>query len=199
MRQRFELFWTALEKFALFFSFAGTLVALVVLVLIYGSLSELKMPPPAPTPTPQPTPPMGEVVDAMREGFEKIQGAVAPAVVPISHTVPITLNIRINPDQLELTLANQGELKAGKIVIDLDDAGKLIGKGATLEIPQGNKLKVKLDLTEQVVFGVPIQLNVPIDVPNNIDLAAEIASLKKISTTLSTTMGAVPQLAERAP
>jgi len=199
MWQRFEAFWTAFEKFALFFSFAGTLVALVVLVLIYSSLTELRVPPPMSTPTPQPTPPVAPVIEVMRQGFEKIQGAVSPAVVPISHTVPITLNIRINSDQLELKLAGKGELRTGRVVINLDDAGKLVGKDATIEIPEGNKLKVQLDLNKQVVFSVPIQVTIPIDVPNNIDLAAEIESLKNIGTTLDADVGLIPQVAGQAP
>jgi hypothetical protein len=199
MWQRFEAFWTAFEKFALFFSFAGTLVALVVLVLIYSSLTELRVPPPMSTPTPQPTPPVAPVIEVMRQGFEKIQGAVSPAVVPISHTVPITLNIRINSDQLELKLVGKGELRTGRVVINLDDAGKLVGKDATMELPEGNKLKVQLDLNKQVVFSVPIQVAIPIDVPNNIDLAAEIESLKNIGTTLDADVGLVPQVAGQAP
>ena len=199
MWQRFEVFWTALEKFALFFSFAGTLVALVVLGLIYSSLSELRVPPPMSTPTPQPTPPVAPVIEAMRQGFEKIQGAVSPAVVPISHTVPITLNIRINSDQLELKLAGKGELRTGRIVINLDDAGKLVGKDSTMELSEGNKLKVQLDLNKQVVFSVPIQVAIPIDVPNNIDLAAEIESLKNIGSMLEADVGFVPQIGGQAP
>ncbi len=199
MWHRFEVFWAAFEKFALFFSFAGTLVALVVLALIYGSLTELRVPPPVSTPTPQPTPPVAPVIEVMRQGFEKIQGAISPAVVPISHTVPITLNIRINSDQLELKVAGRGELKTGRVVINLDDAGKLVGKDATLEIPEGNKVKVQLDLNKQVMFDVPIQVSIPIDVPNNIDLTAEIESLKNISTTLDADMTIVPQEASQAP
>ena len=40
MWQRFELFWTAFEKFALFFSFLGTLTGLIFVALIYRGVTE---------------------------------------------------------------------------------------------------------------------------------------------------------------
>jgi hypothetical protein len=196
MWERFELFWTAFEKFALFFSFVGTLVALVIVGLLYGAVHDLKLPPP---PTPVPTPPVEPMVQSMLEGFEKIQGAVSPATVPISYTVPVTLDIRIHPDATRLELVDKSEIKTGRIVINLGEAGDLIGKEATVHLGPGNAFQVKLDISKQIVFDVPVRVDVPIQVPLHVDLSQEITTLENISKTVDIEATAVPGVVRQAP
>jgi len=204
MWERFELFWTAFEKFALFFAFIGTLAALVGVVLVYNSLSAIELSPPPtpipptatpvpPTPTPVPTVPVQPMLGAMRNALTKIQGAVSPVIVPISHTVPITLNIRINPSETDIKMVDKGQLKAGRLVINLDDAGQLIGKDAVIELPEGNTITVKLDVTQEVVFQVPIEVDIPIVVPMNVDLSKEIHAFDILSKMVSGEVTVTPQ------
>jgi len=194
MWERFEFAWTAFEKFALFFSFVGTLTGLVILVMTYSSLQALPAPVPTPTPTlvptptstptPMPTPPVEPILETMREAFAKIDGAILSGVVPISHTVPITLQIRFHPDEAALKVVDKGELLTGRLVINLDDAGQLIGKDARLELVKGSEFPVTMDVSEQVVFEVPVRVDVPINAASSVDLAKEIAQLKTISMTV---------------
>jgi hypothetical protein len=211
MWQRFELFWTAFEKFALFFAFVGTLVALVALVMIYNGIVRLEtssFPTPAPTwtptpipptPTPLPTLPVEPLIRTVEDALVKIQGSVSTSTVSISHTVPIQLDIRINPEQTDLKLVGTGELKAGQLVINLDDAGELIGKSAVFKLSDGNTFKVKLDVSKQVVFDVPIEVTVPVRVPSSVDLSKEIDALKTISMTVQAASTAIPQAARTVP
>ena len=177
MWERFELFWTAFEKFALFFSFVSTLAILTTMVLIYNAAMNLE-----PPPEPVPVEPM---VETMREGFAKIQDTVLTTTVSISHTVPITLDIRIKPNSTKLELVGKNKLEADGIVIILgSEAGKLSGKEATLELGADNELNVKMSLEKQVVFEVPIQVEVPIRIPlQDVDLGSEIDALRVMIET----------------
>lgn len=209
MWERFEFAWTAFEKFALFFSFVGTLTGLVIVVMIYNAVVAMPAPAPIPTatpvpatatPTPAATAPVEPMLEAMREAFTKIDQAVLSGTVGISHTVPITLNIRIHPDHAALQVVDKGELKTGKLVINLDDAGQLIGKDATLELAKGSKLTISMDVSEQVVFQVPVRVDVPVDVASSIDLSKEIEQIKTISKTVkSGETTAVPASASSSP
>ena len=183
MWERFELFWTAFEKFALFFSFVATLAILTTMVLIYNEAVRLE-----PLPEPMAVEP---VIQTMNDGFVKIQDAVLTTEVWINHTVPITLNIRLNPDRTNLELVEKSEMKTGEITIHLrDEAGTLIGKDATLQVGKGNSFKVKMDLSKQVVFDVPIRVAVPVEVPlRSVNLAPEINALRAMPGTPSAPSG----------
>jgi hypothetical protein len=191
MWQRFELFWTAFEKFALFFSFLGTLTGLIFVALIYRGVTQpgaaaLATPIPTPTPTPQPTPPIEEIIGAVLQGFRDIQGSDTTITVPISHTVPVVLAIRIDPDDARLELVGKNEVKTGDIAIKFsDDVGWLVGNEALIEFAEGEAVKVKMDVEDEVRFEVPIRMSVQVQVPSGVDLGLELSTLEAISATWS--------------
>jgi hypothetical protein len=87
-----------------------------------------------------------------------------------------------------------------KLYIDLDDAGKIIGNRALMELAEGSYLVVRMDFDEQVGFEVPIEIALPVNVASSVDLGTEIDRLKTISMTvrgLSPTV--TPQSVSSAP
>jgi len=178
--ERFELFWLALEKFALFFSFIGTLVMLVVVMMVYNHVMSLQ---PAQTVKPQDIDPL---VDLTAKGFDKIQNAVLSTDVTIDYTVPITFDVRMNPAETQLALVGTNTLSAGAVEIKLrDDAGRLKGDSATLALGKGNTLKVSMDVTEQVVVQVPVKTTVPVQIPlSELDLSALIEQLRRANAAM---------------
>jgi hypothetical protein len=187
MWQRFELFWTAFEKFALFFSFLGTLTGLIFVALIYRGVTQPSAAAlPTPTPTPQPAPPIDGIIGAVLQGFKDIQGSDTIITVPISHTVPIVLAIRIDPDDARLELVGKNEVKTGDIAIKFsDDVGWLVGNEALIEFAEGEAVKVKMDVEDEVRFEVPIRMSVQVQVPSGVDLGQELSALEAISATWS--------------
>ena len=187
MWQRFELFWTAFEKFALFFSFLGTLTGLIFVALIYRGVTQPSAAAlPTPTPTPQPAPPIDGIIGAVLQGFKDIQGSNTIITVPISHTVPIVLAIRIDPDDARLELVGKNEVKTGDIAIKFsDDVGWLVGNEALIEFAEGEAVKVKMDVEDEVRFEVPIRMSVQVQVPSGVDLGQELSALEAISATWS--------------
>ena len=194
MWQRFELFWTAFEKFALFFSFLGTLTGLIVIAMIYQGMTQVEPAAlPTPTPTPVPTPPIDQIIDAVLQGFEKVQRADGTVSIPISYTVPIVLEIRIDPETARLELVGKNRVKTKDIGIKFsDDVGWLLGEEATITFAEGEALKVKMDLYKKIEFDVPIRHDVQVPLASGVDLAQEIDALKAISGTMETTTIVVP-------
>jgi hypothetical protein len=202
MWERFELFWSAFEKFALFFAFIGTLLTLILIVFFLGTIARQEppratsTPTPTPTVTPLPTPPIEPVIEAVEEALKKIQDASTSVTVPISHTVPVTVDIRINPDQTTIQLVGTNDLRTGMIKINLDGAGELVGRSAGMELSQDNRFTVKMDLWHQEVIEVPVQVEVPIVVPSNVDLRKQIEDLEQARKGLGGGVGVgVPQAA----
>jgi hypothetical protein len=186
MWERFELFWTAFEKFALFFSFIASLAILILMVLVYTTVAELEPPPPQPEVEP--------MIRAVHEGLVKIQNGLLRVDVPISHTVPIKLDIRMDPARTRLELVDNSTIKTGTITIQLrDNAGRFVGKDAVMVVNKGNSFQVKMDVRESVQFDVPIDVRVPLVIPlSSIDLTAEIEALHALSTTLEHAAAAAP-------
>jgi hypothetical protein len=185
MWQRFELFWTAFEKFALFFSFLGTLTGLIVIALIYRGVTEpgpAALPVPTPTPTPEPTPPIDQIVGAVLQGFEKIQESGETVSVPISYSVPIVLEVHIDPETARLEFVGKNKVKTTDIAIKFgDDVGWLIGNEALITFAEGEAIKVKLNLSDQIQFDVPIRHEVRVPITSGVDLSQEIDALEAIS------------------
>ena len=180
MWERLELFWTAFERFALFFSFIATLAILITMVLVYNVVTSIEVPPSLTAEDVDP------LFDVTRQGFEKIQGSVLTTKVSIDHTVPITFEVRPNPSATELKLVGQNMIAAGAITIDLrGDAGQLIGEGATFEIGEGNVFKVNMDISQSVVINVPVQVEVPVEIPlSSLDLDAIVQELEMANVAL---------------
>ena len=175
---RFELFWTAFERFALFFSFVATLVILVTLVLIYDAAVTLE-----PHASPMHVEP---VVQTLSDALAKIQRTVLSTEVTISHTVPIVLDIRFNPAQTNLEIVQGSKINAGEITINLlDGAGTLVGQGATLDVSAGNSFQVRMDYTKQVKFDVPLRFSVLVRIPlESVNLTPELAALQVMTGAL---------------
>jgi hypothetical protein len=194
MWQRFELFWTAFEKFALFFSFLGTLTGLIVIAMIYQGVTQPEPTAlPTPTPTPEPTPPIDQIIDAVLQGFEKVQQADGMVSIPISYTVPIVLEVRIDPEATRLELVGKNRVKTKDIGIKFsDDVGWLLGEEATITFAEGEALKVKLELAKTIEFDVPIRHDVRVPTSSGVDLTQEINALRAISGAMETTTIAVP-------
>jgi hypothetical protein len=178
MWERFELFWTAFEKFALFFAFVSTLVLLVAAVYFYDTLANLPPPPPQPDLKP--------MVHSMEESLNKIQNTVLEQNVSISYTVPITIDIRIDP-RTKLDLVNGTSTRTGEITINLKDgAGRLVGQSATLKYGSTSALEVRMNFDERAFADVPIEFQVPIKIPlNSIGLEQELEALRVFSATLA--------------
>ena len=204
MWQRFELFWTAFEKFALFFSFLGTLTGLIVIAMIYQGVTQpgaavLSTPVPTPTPTPQPTPPIDEIVGILLQSLDKIQGAGTTVTVPVSYTVPILLEVRIDPETVRLEFVGKNKVKSTELAIKFsDDVGWLIGQEAMITFAEGEAIKVKLNVSDQIQFDVPIRHDVRVPISSGVDLQAEIDALRAISDTWGNTFGFIPGLFEDA-
>jgi hypothetical protein len=114
MWERFELFWTALEKFALFFSFIASMTCLVVLLLIYNAVADLEI---RTEPVLQ-AQDIDPLVDVTRRGFEQIQNAVIKTQVTISHSVPVTIEFGF-ADETSLKVVGKNKISTGEIIIDL--------------------------------------------------------------------------------
>ena len=114
MWERFELFWTALEKFALFFSFIASLTCLVVLVLIYNNVADLEISKDIVL-QPQHVDPL---IEMTRRGFEQIQDTVIRTHATISYSVPITVDFHFAGDT-SLKVVGKNKVNAGAITIDL--------------------------------------------------------------------------------
>ena len=185
MWQRFELFWTAFEKFALFFSFLGTLTGLIFVALIYRGVTQPEaVVLPTPTPIPQPTPPIDQIIDAVLQGFEKVQRADATVTIPISYSVPIVFEVHIDPETTRLELVGKNRVKTNDIAIKFsDDVGWLVGKEAMITFVEGEAIKVKMDVRDQIEFDVPIRHDVRVPIPSGVDLGQEMSSLEAISAT----------------
>jgi hypothetical protein len=188
MWERFELFWTAFEKFALFFSFLGTLTGLIFVAMIYQGVTQpvaeaLPTQVPTPTPTP-PAPPVGEIVSAVLQGFAKLEGTQTTVTVPISYTVPLVLEIDIDPESTRLELVGTNKVKANEIAIKFsDDVGWLVGKEALISFTGQEALRVKMNVRDQLAFDVPIRHDVHVPIPDHVDLGPEIEALEAISDT----------------
>lgn len=195
MRDRFDLFWVALEKTALFFSFIATLAILVFMVLIYRAANRVE---PAPTITPQHIDPL---VDLTCEGFARIQNTVLTTKVSIDHTVPVEFDVRLHPSQAELQLVGRNRLNAGAVTISLrDGAGRLVGQSATMELPPGNVLLVNMDVSERVVIDVPVKVEETIEIPlSGLDLTPLIIELQKANATMQAEVaGTLPDVVDAA-
>ena len=192
--ERFELFWLALEKFALFFSFIGTLVMLIVVMLVYNHVMALQ---PTQTVKPQDIDPL---VDLTAKGFDKIQNAVLSTEVSIDYTVPVTFDVRLNPSETQLALVGTNTLSAGAVEIKLrDDAGRLKGDSATLALGAGNTLKVSMDVSKQVVVNVPVKTTVPVQIPlSELDLSALIEQLRRANAAIHIDAGASTEEGQQA-
>ena len=197
MWQRFELFWTAFEKFALFFSFLGTLTGLIFVALIYRGVTTVEPAAlPTPTPVPQPTPPIDPIIDAVLQSLEKMQQADTTVTVPISYSVPIVLEIRIDPETARLELVGKNKVKTNDIAIKFsDDVGWLLGKEALIDFAEGEAIKVKMNVHDQIEFSVPIRHDVRVPIPSGVDLEQEISALRAISDTWSTSSVVAPVVA----
>lgn len=176
MWERFELFWTALEKFALFFSFIASLTCLVVLLLIYNAVADLEISR-GPILQPQHVDPL---VDMTRKGFEKIQDTVIETHATISYSVPITVEFLFN-DKTSLTTVGDKEITTGAIMIDLrDDAGVIYGDKAKLKIGDNTKLEVRMKVSDSKVVNVPLSFEAPVVVSlSSLDLTEVIEGLQK--------------------
>ena len=191
MWERFELFWTAFEKFALFFSFVATLTILVMMVLIYDAVTDIQMPP---TLSAQDIDPLYDIV---ADALEQIQDAVLTTEVSIDHTVPVTFEVRLDPAETELKFVGTNKINAGEITIELrDNAGRFVGEKATIEIGAKNALKVKMDVTESVTIDVPVQVSIPVRIPlSSVDLQSVIERLHEANVTMHLATTTVPQSA----
>jgi hypothetical protein len=180
MWERFELFWTAFEKFALFFSLVATLAILVTMVLVYDAVISLEMP------TPVTAKEIDPLFDITRQGFERIQDTVLTTEVSIDHTVPVTFDVRLNPAATELKLVGQNRISVDAITIQLrGDAGNLVGEAATLDVGAENAFQVKMDVSQQVVIDVPVQVQVPVTIPlSSLDLTSLIEDLEKANAAM---------------
>jgi hypothetical protein len=180
MWERLELFWTAFERFALFFSFVATLAILITMILVYNAVTSIEVPPALTAEDIDP------LFDITRQGFEKIQGSVLTTRVSIDHTVPVTFAVRLNPSATELRLVGQNDIIAGAVAIDLrGDAGQLLGEGATLEIGEGNAFNVSMDVSQSIVIDVPVQVEVPVEIPlSSLDLTEIVQELEMANVAL---------------
>ena len=182
------------EKFALFFSFIGTLVMLIVVMLVYNHVMALQ---PTQTVKPQDIDPL---VDLTAKGFDKIQNAVLSTEVSIDYTVPVTFDVRLNPSETQLALVGTNTLSAGAVEIKLrDDAGRLKGDSATLALGAGNTLKVSMDVSKQVVVNVPVKTTVPVQIPlSELDLSALIEQLRRANAAIHIDAGASTEEGQQA-
>ena len=73
-----------------------------------------------------------------------------------------------------------------------DDVGWLLGQESLITFIEGEAIKVKMDLRDQIEFEVPIQHEVEVPIPSGVDLSPEISALKAISGSTSTTTVVVP-------
>lgn len=190
MWERFELFWTALEKFALFFSFIASLTCLVVLLLIYNTIADLEISPDTPL-QPQHVDPL---VEMTRKGFEQIQDSVIKTHATISYSVPITVDFHFAGDT-NLKVVGKNKVNAGAITIDLrDDAGMLYGEKATIEIGDKNTLKVNMDIGDSKVVNVPLVFEAPVEVSlSDLNLTEVIEGLHKADAQIQSLSDVVPQ------
>jgi hypothetical protein len=192
MWERFELFWTALEKFALFFSFIASLTCLVVLLLIYNAVADLEISK-EPVLQPQHVDPL---VDMTSKGFEQIQDAVIRTHATISYSVPITVEFHFAGDT-NLKVVGKNKVNAGAITIDLrDDAGTLYGEKATIEIGDKNTLKVGMDISDSKVVNVPLVFEAPVEIfLSDLNLTEVIEGLREANAQIHAVSGVAPQAA----
>jgi len=190
MWERFELFWTALEKFALFFSFIASLTCLVVVLLIYNAVADLQIST-EPFLQPQHVDPL---VDMTRKGFEQIQSAVIETHAVISYSVPITVEFLFD-DKTSLTTVGDKEITTGEIMIDLrDNAGKVYGDKATLKIGDKTQFDVKMKVSDLEVVNVPLSFEAPVEVSlSSLDLTEVIEGLQKADAQIQAVSDVDPQ------
>jgi hypothetical protein len=190
MWERFELFWTALEKFALFFSFIASLTCLVVLLLTYNAVADLEIR----TEPPLKAQDVDPLVELTCMGFEQIQDAVIRTHATISYSVPITIDFGF-ADETTLKVVGKNTIAAGAVKIELrDEAGTLYGDKATIEIGDKNTLKVGMDIGASRVVNVPLSFEAPVEVSlSGVDLTAVIEELRETNAQIQAASGAVSQ------
>jgi hypothetical protein len=190
MWERFELFWTALEKFALFFSFIASLTSLVVLLLIYNAVADLEI---RTEPALQ-AQDIDPLVDMTRKGFEQIQNAVIKTQVTISRSVPVTIEFGF-AGETSLKVVGKNKVSTGEITIDLrDDAGTLHGEKGAIEMADKSILKVNMNTKDSRVVRVPLLFEVPVEVPlSSLNLAEVIEELQSANAQIHAKSGAGSQ------
>ena len=120
----------------------------------------------------------------MLQGFEKVQAAGTTVNVPISYSIPIVLEMRIDPDTARLEFVGKNKVKTTDIAIKFsDDVGWLIGHEAMITFAEGEAIKVKLNISDQIQFDVPIRHEVRVPISSGVDLGQEIDALEAISAT----------------
>jgi hypothetical protein len=196
--ERFELFWTALEKFALFFSFVATLTVLVIMVLIYRWAIDLEPAGPAFSPedvAKDVAEDIAPVIDITRRGFEQIHSGVLTTEILVEQTVPVTFTVHSGIEETELSVVDKFKIDTDEVLIELrNEAGWIAGKRASLEVKEGNTFKVKMDISEPVVIKVPIKVSVPVEIPlSALDLTPLIEELEQTDEKMQTELSALPQ------
>lgn len=176
--KRWEIFWLAFEKFAVFFSFVVTFV-MVMIVLVVGVIAWQRLP----------------ILRSLKEGLacetvtglnslvDDLENAVITQTIHISQTIPVRFDIPLDR-KLNVRLT-EGVQLTRPTTFFLPGGGGQINGTVTLMLPQGQTLPVQMSMVVPVDQQLPVEMDVPVAIPlKTTELGAIIDKLKRLLAPL---------------
>jgi hypothetical protein len=172
--RRWEIFWLAFEKFAIFFSFI-IIFTLVVALLVAGygawlardSLLELK------------DGLICETVSGLNVLLDDFENAVITRTISISQTIPVQFEILLDRN-LTVQMTQAVPLNRPATYV-LPAGGGRINGTVYLELPRGQQLPIHMRLPVPIDQQLPVQMDVPVSIPlKETDLGKVIQELRDL-------------------
>ncbi len=172
--KRSEALWLALEKFAIFFSFAVAFVVVMILLVLgftvwqqWSTVQALRTDVACP------------LIADVNGLVDDLGNAVITRTIPISQTIPVVFNLPLDKNTtVELT---RGVKLNRPTTFTLPAGGGQINGRVNLVLPKGQDLPVHMNMSVPVSETLPVQMNVDVAIPlDETELGPVVDKLKDL-------------------